>query len=268
MEEISKKIKDITETNIFKTIAVIVVAIVIYAIIKKILNILMDKTTKGDSRKKKKKATYFVLGTSALKYIIVIVTALLVLEVNGVNITSLITGLGIVGIVVGLAVQDALKDIIGGKNIIADNYFQVGDVVQINEHYGKVVSIGLKSIKLKDPTSNNIITIANRNVDKAIIMSDWLAIKVPAPYDVDIKTMTSVIHEMVKVFKKIDNVKDVNYVGISDLGESSISYLIRVDCAPENKGLIKIKCLTLIKKIMDEKNIAIPYNQLDVHIYK
>ena len=66
-----------------------------------------------------------------IKYFIAAVSAIMILNIYGVDTTSIIAGLGVAGVVIGLAFQDALKDIISGINIIMDNYYVVGDLVKI-----------------------------------------------------------------------------------------------------------------------------------------
>ena len=63
-----------------------------------------------------------------MKYsnIFYIIATLFVLQLLGFNVSSVIAGVGIVSAIVGLSLQDALKDIIMGFNIIIDSYFSVG----------------------------------------------------------------------------------------------------------------------------------------------
>jgi small-conductance mechanosensitive channel len=88
-------------------------------------------------KKNRKKRNIFIVANSILKYFLGIISLLIILDINGVNISSLVAGLGVVGIIVGLALQDALKDIIMGKNIITGHFFQVGDVIKYKEITGK-----------------------------------------------------------------------------------------------------------------------------------
>lgn len=53
-----------------------------------------------------------------------------------------------VGIAVGFAAQDILKNVFGGIMILFDRPFQVGDKIEVGEHYGEVVQIGLRSTRL------------------------------------------------------------------------------------------------------------------------
>ena len=68
-----------------------------------------------------------------------------------------------IGVAVGFAAQDLLKNIFGGIIIIIDKPFQIGDKIQIGEHYGEVTGIGLKSTRLVTP-SDNLVTVPNAEV--------------------------------------------------------------------------------------------------------
>ena len=77
----------------------------------------------------------------------------------------MLAGVGIVSVIIGLAIQDALKDIIRGFSILSEEYFSVGDVVTYGDITGKVLVLGLKTTKIKDISTENIISIANRNIE-------------------------------------------------------------------------------------------------------
>lgn len=68
-----------------------------------------------------------------------------------------------IGVAVGFAAQDLLKNIFGGIVIIIDKPFQIGDKVQIGSHYGEIISIGLRSTRLVTPTDNEV-TVPNADV--------------------------------------------------------------------------------------------------------
>ncbi len=63
---------------------------------------------------------------------------------------------GSLGIAVGFAAQDLLKNIFGGIMILFDRPFQVGDKIQIGGYYGEVLSIGLRSIRLVTPDDSEV----------------------------------------------------------------------------------------------------------------
>ena len=133
--------------EIYISIAIIVFAFIIYFLIKKLIHKIMIKN-ETNSKLDRKHKTYMKLFNNIIKYILIIITVLAIMQVNGINVSSLVAGLGLASAIAGLALQDALKDIIMGINIIVDDYFAVGDVVKINGVEGKVIEVGLKTTKM------------------------------------------------------------------------------------------------------------------------
>ena len=213
----------------------------------------------------RKRKTYIKLFNNILKYILIILTVLAIMQVNGINVSSLIAGLGLASAIAGLALQDALKDIIMGVNIIVDDYFSVGDVVRINGVEGKVIEVGLKTTKIRDIYTNDTFVIANRNIGEATNISTQLDIDVPLPYEEKIENMEKVLEQATSKIEQIEEVVKVEYRGLQEFGESAIIYKIRLYCKPEFKPQIKRDANRIIKQELDANNIDIPYMQVDLH---
>ncbi len=64
------------------------------------------------------------------------------------------------GLAVGFAAQDVLKNIFGGVLIILDRPFQVGDKIQVGSHYGEVINIGLRTVRIVTP-DDSVVSIPN-----------------------------------------------------------------------------------------------------------
>ena len=73
---------------------------------------------------------------------------------------TIITVSASIGIAVGFAAQDILKNIFGGFLIIIDRPFQVGDKIEVGEHYGEVSTIGLRTTRIITP-DDSLISIPN-----------------------------------------------------------------------------------------------------------
>ena len=250
--------------NILYSLIVIIIAVILYSVFKSIiLKKLEGKNYK--LLKKKNIETYLKLLRSIGRYLWIIIVFFILLKINGINVTSIVTGVGVLGIVFGLAVQDAMKDIIKGFDIITDSYYKVGDVVRIDKYTGKVIAIGLKTTRLEDIYEKNIISISNRNIEKVEILSHMINIDLPLPYDLKSKKAEDTINYIVGNIKKIKNVEKVEYKGINDFSDSSIKYHIKVYTSPVKKIQIRRDALTCILKCLEEKKISIPFNQLDIH---
>ncbi len=74
---------------------------------------------------------------------------LLILDNLGINITTLLAGLGIGGIAVALALQNILEDLFASLSIFLDKPFEVGDFITVGEFLGTVEHIGLKSTRIR-----------------------------------------------------------------------------------------------------------------------
>lgn len=261
-----KVIEFFKSVGFWGSIFTIFVGIILYIILKKVTNKYFIDT--GSKTISKKKLTYQRLFKNILKYIIILIVIVVILEINGVNVKTVLAGLGIVSVIAGLALQDALKDIIMGFNLITDDYFFVDDVIRIGNIEGKVLSIGLKNTKVRDVNTGEVYIVANRNVSEALIVSNYLGIDLPLPYEEKLKDMEKFIDEILKDIIKLDYVEKAEYRGIDEFASSSINYKLVVYVKPEFKLNTKRKINRLIKMKLDEKGISIPYNQLDVHNIK
>jgi len=94
------------------------------------------------------------------------IALLLALDNLDVNITALVTGLGITGIAVALAVQTVLGDLLASLSITFDKPFHVGDVIAIDNLTGTVQHIGVKSTRLKSVSGEQVV-LANADVLKS-----------------------------------------------------------------------------------------------------
>jgi small-conductance mechanosensitive channel len=82
---------------------------------------------------------------------------LLVLDNLGINITALVTGLGIGGIAVALAVQTVLGDLLASLSIVLDKPFTLGDFLIVGEHMGSVEHIGLKTTRIRSLSGEQLV---------------------------------------------------------------------------------------------------------------
>ena len=94
-----------------------------------------------------------LLGVGVIWFLIFV----FVLQAWGVNVTALITGLGIGGIAIALAVQSILADLFASLSIIFDKPFLVGDYLTIDDYRGTVEEIGLKTTKLRSVSGEQLV---------------------------------------------------------------------------------------------------------------
>jgi len=257
----------ITSPKFYQPIIYIVIGIVLNFVVSKVVGKI---TNKGNNAKDKRKTTIINLVKSIIKYLILIFIVLGILDAYGVNTTSIIASLGVAAAVIGLAFQDILKDFLAGITIIFDNKYAVGDTVEINGFTGTVISLGLRTTKIK-AFSGEVKCIGNSSFTEVtnynLAVAD-LFIKLNVAYDTNIDKLEKVLESLRKDILAIENVKDYKLLGVDALGDSSIVYLIDVTCKAMTGAGIKRKVLRLVKDKFDKEKINIPYTTVDVNIRK
>ena len=259
MENIKEIIDKILHTSILNSIIVILISVVLY----KTISNLMMKRSKDVSNNKRK--TYIKMARSIIRYIFIIVTVLILLQINGIDVSSMLAGVGIASVIIGFAVQDVLKDIIKGIDIISDQYFHVGDVIKYKDIEGKVLVIGLKTTKIEDVRTFNIVSISNRNIEQVEVVSNLINIDIPIPYEVKVEDAEKAIGDVLERINQIESVEQSEYRGVNDLADSSIKYQIKVYCDPTLKVQTRRDALRCVLLGLADSNIQVPYNQIDVH---
>ena len=261
-------IKEIFESSwyvkVINSIIVILVSIIVYRIVVKILNKSADKVRAKLFTSNKGK-TYANLIKSVVKYIFIIITLLILFQINGVNVSSALTGVGIVGVVFGLAIQDWLKDIIRGSSIISDDYFKVGDIVRYKDVEGKVLALGLKTTKILELKTGYIKSIANRNIDEIDLVSNLIYLNVPMPYELEVEKAEGIVNSIAENIKSINYVTNCTYVSVNELSESFVNYYLKVECEQLYKFQVRRDAIRTILVTMEQNNVSVPYTQIDIH---
>ena len=103
-----------------------------------------------------------------LRMLIWIILFLIALDNLGINITTLIAGLGISGIAVALAIQNILGDLFASFSIVLDKPFVIGDFIIIDDCMGTVEHVGLKTTRIRSLSGEQLI-FANADMLKSRI---------------------------------------------------------------------------------------------------
>lgn len=259
-------VKNIWIQRAFWSVIIVLISFFIYHVVSKFLDRKEQKNSKILSSKKNK--TFIRMLKSVVGYTLGIFTILVVLQIFGVNVTSMLAGVGIASIVVGFALQDAMKDIFRGLEIISDGYYNIGDVIRYGSNVGQVLSISLRTTRIQDINTMNIVSIANRNIDQVEIDSGYIYIPIPLPYELKVETAETYLHEIIESLTKHNGITSANYQGVTDFASSSLNYQIVITCDPMNRLQARRDTLRIIITTLESHNVHIPYDQLDLHTKK
>ena len=268
-----KILETILKIIITKQVYTPIIAIFLGIIACKGINSALQKMLKlndgKNSYEHKKKRTIIDLCSNIFKYVIIVIVAIIILDAYGIDTKSIIAGLGVLSAVLGLALQDTLKDFVGGVSIILENYYVVGDYVTFGNFTGEVIELGLKSTKIKN-FNGEILILANRNVNQVINLSQAkqnIFLEVSVAYEEATEKVENSLKKIIPEIEKISYVvkKSVAYLGISSLGDSAVTYLLKIQSIPDRQWQVKRDALRIIKNTFEEDNIKIPYPQIEVH---
>lgn len=259
--------KDLLVKEIVAPIIIIVVFSLIYIIIKKVLKRMMK--LKFNNIDEKRKKTVMSLITNVIKYFLLIIAILMILNVYGVNTSALLASLGVIGLVIGLALQNTLNDFISGLFIIIENQYGIGDVVTISSFKGEVISLGLKTTKIKAYTGE-IKIISNRNIVEVINHSidiSLAVVNVQIPYEADIDKTEIILNKLcLDLNKKLPYLMgEIQVLGVTDLGDYGVEIRIVVETEPTKQYEIERLIRKEVKTELQKHNITIPYPQVVVH---
>ena len=243
--------------EVIAPIVIIIVSFVVYKILCAVVSrLFLIKVKKIDAKRKK---TVHALVKNVIKYFIIVISFLMILEIYGIDTKSIITSLGVVGVVAGLALQDILKDFISGAAILFENQYSVGDVVTINGFKGEVVFLGIKTTKIKAYTGE-INIIANRMITEVINHT----IEIGVAYNSDLEKVDKIIDQVCEeATNELENLTGkVECVGIQQLAENKIIYRITVTTKPQQNFGIERILRRKLKDALTKNNIEIPVSQV------
>ena len=147
--------------NIFQFI--IALAVVVWAF--RLVNVVQDVVTMLDSDGVSDGTDKTLVSAleSVLRFFIVFIGAIFIADAVGVNLTSLIAGLGISGLALALAAKDTISNFFGALTVLLDRPFKVGDWVVVGTSEGEVIEINLRTTLIRTGI-DTVITIPNANL--------------------------------------------------------------------------------------------------------
>lgn len=224
-----------TEPKFYETIVVLVVLILILTFIKKFLIKKVAYTTKGEQHTN----TFIGVVFSLLQYFVAIFAVFIILKINGVDVTGILAGLGIFATIVGLALQDTLKDLIAGISIFNNNFYKVGDIVMYNGEQCEVKFFNARVTKFKSLATGSTYTVCNSSVKSIEKIKDSNIVFAILANDVDPKVVEKMFK---KIAEEIDDLKgpsDAQYIGACGFDKFGIKFGIVYKSSPRYAGSAK-----------------------------
>lgn len=257
--------KQFIEDNYFKLIlSLIIIGATILLMI--VLSFIFSRLIKR--QKSKKTITVTRLIRSIIRYAIAIVVFIAILGVWGVDVIPIVTGVGVLGLVLGFGAQSLIKDLIAGISIVFDNYYEIDEVVEIKGFKGKVLEIGLKSTRLQNAKGEikifnngeiNEVTNFSRNPSMGIVDVD-------IAYQENINNVLKLIDENFHILRDSfpQIVEGPNILGVVNVG-NTVTIRITVKTASEQHYAVERGIRKYLKELFEKNKIEMPFQKTIIY---
>jgi small conductance mechanosensitive channel len=249
--------------NVDKVVYTVVVIAVVLLIIA-----LFSLIAKFIKLRNKKAATFVSLIKSLLKWAIILVGVFLILKKWGVDTKAILASIGIIALIIGLGCQSLISDVVAGIFLVADNAFEVGDIVVVDDFRGTVIEIGLKNTKLED-AGGNVKVISNSSINSLVNLTNSLSlaiVEISIPYEENLaRTETLLIERLKDMPKRIPSiVEGPYYKGVEDMGDSAVILKVIAKVKEEDRFQATRDMKRDIYIFLNENSITVPYPQLTI----
>jgi small-conductance mechanosensitive channel len=208
--------------------------------------------------------------------LIIILGLIWIASTQGINVTVLVAGFGIVGLVIAFAMQDTLANFFSGIFILTDRPFKVGDTILIDGDYCRVEKIGLRTTWLYNRFDHDIIIFPNNEMAGSKIVNltepdNRFKVKaaVGVAYGSDLDQVQKIMIESMSKQPGVilDDPDRKPFVRFQEFGDSSLNFKVTAwihDIFDQWK--IAHNTRLEINKRFEEEGIEIPFPQRVVHM--
>lgn len=189
-------------------------------------------------------------------------------ELN-INLAAIFGAAGVVGLVVGVASQTSIGNIVSGFFLVSEKSFEIGDVIKIGDKTGTVYSIDLLSIKIRT-ADNLLIRIPNQ-----LVITGQLTNLTRFPIRrIDIDLSVAYKDDLVKVNKILEDIAGRNPLCLDEpapvivyksFGSSGIDIMFGIWAERANFLKVKNQVFQEINRVFDVEGIEIPFPHISLY---
>lgn len=261
-DEFLDSLSKLTASNIFSAVIAAAVCLIVLKVLTKVLERAL--------RRSKLDTSLQTLLRSLLRGTLWAITTIIVLGCLGIEVTSLVAVLSVVGLAFSLALQNFLSNLAGGMQLLASHPFKPGDFVDAGGCSGTVTEIGTFYTKLTTP-DNKLVQLPNSTIVSANITNfsaqptRRVELKVTASYDAPTEQVLALLSKMAADHPLILGDPEPA-VHVDGYGDSAIGYVMRVWCANPDYWTVYYDLMDGFKPAFDRAGIEMTYPHMNVHM--
>jgi len=239
---------------------ILIVGIILITIITATVKKLLPKKL---SQQRKMIINRFVSYSAITMLFMVIVS-----ELN-INLAAIFGAAGVIGIIIGVASQTSIGNIVSGFFLVSEKSFEIGDLIRIGDKTGTVYSIDLLSIKIKT-LDNLLLRIPNQTVISSEVINVTkfpirrMDIDISVAYKEDLGRVMEVINSVVKRNPLCLDEPDP-LITFKAFGDHGIQILLGVWFEKANFLKVKNSLFIDIKSTFDAEGIEIPFPHVSIY---
>ena len=257
------KIGEISVSSILSAILTLVICFIIIKIVTGFVNRSLGKSKKLD-------ATLRGFVTSAIKAVLWVIAFIIVANALGINTSSLVALVSVVGLALSLSVQNILSNLFSGLTLLITKPFAAGDFVEVGGKTGLVKTVGLFYTQL-DTLDNIAVSIPNSDVTAASVLnySREELRRVDRTFTTSYECPTAEVKAAIEdaIAKDELILKDpAPFVRLIDYKGSTVEYVVRVWCKSADYWTVYFNLNENVRESFAAKGVKFSYEHVNVHI--
>ncbi len=251
--------------NLLQALLLLIILVVIYRVVDRILSRVLEQASSVEPGLQS-------LLLKSFRVAALVLIGISVLQQFNVDVTALLAGLSIAGIALGFAARDTLENFISGVTILLDRPFKVGDRLEIEDTYGRVEEITLRSTRIRTLRDEIMVMPNSQMINQKLINHSMLGvIRVDVPFGIAYKEDPKEAREIVLDLiheddPRIDFSRKPTVV-VTELNDSSVDMMLRFYLRnPDLEVPVRFEFVEKIREALRDRNVEIPFPHLQLFV--
>ena len=248
--------------QIVKIIGILFLSRVLIEVSKLLIEETLLKNKNLTELQRQRRLTIIPIFESFLKYAIYFGAGIAILKTINIDPTPILAAAGIAGLALSLGAQSLINDIVCGFFILFENYYLVGDYIQIDEAEGTVEAIELRTTRIRHP-DGQLEIIRNGDINSITNYSKqytYAHVEVGVAYDSNLDHVYRVIEEVGKQLKEDEPIvlEPTQVDGLEEFGDYRLLIRTITKVKPGGHSRIRRVFRKRLKEAFDKEGIEIP----------
>ena len=250
-------------TNVISAVVIFVICLIVIKILSSVSEKMLSKSTKLDG-------TLRGFVQSAIKIVLWILAAIIVANALGINTSSLVALVSVVGLALSLSVQNILSNLFSGLTLLVTKPFAAGDFVEVAGKTGIVKTVGLFYTQL-DTLDNVAVSLPNSDVTASSVYNYTreprrrVDMYFSAAYDEPTEKVKAAIMDAIQQDARILS-DPAPFVRLFEYKGSAISYVVRVWCSNADYWDVYFDLNENVRESFQRNGVAMSYEHVNVHL--